>query len=167
MPDDVTPNLGLPLMAEGQAQPHVPYNEAMTILDGGGGGGGSGGASWPTSPGGVSLRLGVAEADLTLAGASTTASGLIPTRAIVVGVLSETLVAITGAASYQVGTVAGASEFGGSLGLAVGSRNAGVVGPVATYSPGNVVVSAVGGGGAFTGGKVRVTVCYILPAFPS
>ena len=30
---DVTPHLGLPLLAAGQAQKHVTHNEALTLLD--------------------------------------------------------------------------------------------------------------------------------------
>jgi len=49
---------------------------------------------------------------------------------------------ITGAPSYSVGLSIGGSEFGGTLGTAVGANNVGVVGPSATYAPTDVVVSA-------------------------
>ena len=49
---------------------------------------------------------------------------------------------------------------GGYLGGAVGSSNLGVVGPTAFYSDTPVVLTARGG--AFTGGKVRVSIHLIV-----
>jgi hypothetical protein len=160
-----TPNFGLEYIAEGQGQPHVTHNENMDRLDelGLGGGGGGGGAR-VASPSGATLELGVADATLALAGPSVTAAGLIPTRAIVLGVSTRTVAAVTGAASYQCGLGPGESQFGGALGAAVGSSNIGVVGPFATYAPTDVVLTAEGGD--FTGGEVIVSASYIKPALP-
>jgi hypothetical protein len=111
---------------------------------------------------GAALGLAVRDAVLDLSGPSAAASGLIPARAVVLGVTSWTVEAVTGAASYQVGTGVGASEFGGSLGIAAGSSNIGVVGPFATFSPTDVVVTAEGAD--FTGGKVGLAALVVLPS---
>lgn len=98
---------------------------------------------------------------MTLTGASVTAAGLIPSRAIVLGVASKTTVAITGASSYNVGDSGDASRYGGSLGIAAGSSNIGVVGPFATYAATDVTVA--GNGSNFTGGQVRLAALLLLP----
>lgn len=110
---------------------------------------------------GAGLGLAVADAFLDLSGASVTAAGLIPSRVIVLGVTTWTAETVTGATGYRCGTSVGGSEFGGSLGVAVGANNVGVVGPFATYSPADVVISAEGG--SFTGGRVGVAVSMIAP----
>jgi hypothetical protein len=111
---------------------------------------------------GATLGLAIREATLTLTGASVTAAGLIPTRSIVLGVASKTTVAITGASSYNVGDGTDGSRFGGTLGIAAGSSNIGVVGPFAAYSPTNVIVAR--NGSNFTGGQVRLAALLLLPA---
>ena len=110
---------------------------------------------------GATLGLAIREATLTLAGASVTAAGLIPTRAIVLGVASKTVAAITGASSYNVGDTGDGSRYGGSLGIALGSSNIGVVGPFATYSATDVTVAKVGSN--FTGGEVKLAALLLLP----
>ncbi|MEM7722482.1 MAG: DUF2793 domain-containing protein [Pseudomonadota bacterium] len=224
-----TPNLNLPLIAEGQAQPHVTHNEAVDMIDALWGRtvvsatlavapttpndgaayivppSGSGfdpatpgqialwhggiwhkiepragwrmfvsdegrshifdGSTW--APGdvvgalGSSVGLATLEADLTLTGATVTATDLIPDRAIVLGVTSWVIEAVTGATSYRVGTASSDNQFGGSLGVAAGSSNIGVVGPFATYSPEDVIVTAEGGN--FTGGRIGLAAAVILP----
>jgi hypothetical protein len=111
---------------------------------------------------GATLGLAIREATLTLSGASVTASGLIPSRAIVLGVASKTTVAITGASSYNVGDLGDGSRYGGSLGIALGSSNIGVVGPYATYSATDVTVTR--NGSNFTGGEVRLAALLLLPS---
>lgn len=114
---------------------------------------------------GSSLELVVAERVLTLAGASVAAAGLIPARAIVLGVTSWTVQAVTGAASYSVGRQGGdLGAFGSALGIAPGSQNVGVVGPFATYAAETVVVTSAGG--AFTGGQVGLSVAALVPRGP-
>jgi hypothetical protein len=51
------------------------------------------------------------------------------------------------------------SQFGGSLGITLGSNNIGVIGPTAFYANSAVRVTAAGGN--FTAGRVRV-VLYAL-----
>jgi len=112
---------------------------------------------------GAALGIEVRDAILTLSGASVTAANLIPARAIVLGVTSWTIQAVTGAPSYRVGMQGDAdlAKFGGGLGVAVGSSNVGVVGPFATYAPAGVIVGATSG--SFTGGRVGVAVSLLMP----
>jgi len=74
-------------------------------------------------------------------------------------VTTRTLEDVTGAASFDCGSAPGGSQYGGSLGIAAGSENVGVIGPTAIYAPGDVVLTA--NGGAFTGGRVLV-VAHVL-----
>jgi hypothetical protein len=110
---------------------------------------------------GATLGLAIREATLTLTGASVTATGLLPARAIVLGVAAKTTVAITGASSYNVGDAGDGARYGGSLGIALGSNNIGVVGPFATYAAGDVIVAR--NGSNFTGGQVRLAALLLLP----
>lgn len=107
----------------------------------------------------------VLEEDVPLSGASRDTAILIPDRAIVLGVSTRTLVAVTGAASYDCGIAAERAKFGGSLGAAAGSVNVGVVGPTAFYAPTAVRLSA--NGGTFTGGQVRVAIHLLLCPAPA
>ncbi|WP_116134346.1 DUF2793 domain-containing protein [Tropicimonas sp. IMCC34043] len=113
---------------------------------------------------GATFGLRVAEAVLDLSGGATAAAGLLPTRAIICGVSSWTIATVTGAASYDVGIAGEPSKFGGSLGAPAGSSNIGVVGPFATYAPGDVLVTA--NGGSFTGGRVGLAVLALVPGVP-
>jgi hypothetical protein len=99
-----------------------------------------------------------------LSGASVDSTIAIPDRAIVLGVSSRTVSAVTGAASYDCGIAGEPAKFGGSLGIAAGSTNSGVIGPQAFYAPTPVRLTA--NGGVFSGGAVRVAVHYLLPIVP-
>lgn len=151
-----TPLLQLPYIAENDTAGHVPHNAALDTIDGIIG-------YQKTAAASLSLRL--AEVELTgLSGASVTAAALIPDRAIVLGVTSWVPSggpAITGAPSYSVGLSVGASEFGSGLGIAAGSRNRGVIGPIAVYADTDVVVTS--DGADFTGGTLRLAAAFILP----
>lgn len=108
------------------------------------------------APSGGRTRFAVLEEDVTLSGASTATSMVIPARAIIFAVSTRTLTAVTGAGAYDCGVAGEQSKFGGSLGAAAGSTNIGVIGPTAFYSDTPVVLTGVGGG--FTGGVVRVAI---------
>jgi hypothetical protein len=99
-----------------------------------------------------------------LSGASVESTIAIPDRAIVLGVSTRTVTAITGAASYDCGIAGEPAKFGGSLGIAAGSTNAGVIGPQAFYAATPVRLTA--NVGAFTGGAVRVAIHYLRPIVP-
>jgi len=119
-----------------------------------------------STPFGSGLGLAILEEELTLSGASAIASvAVIPNRAIVLAVSCRTTAQITGAASYDCGIAGEQSKFGGSLGVAVGSTNIGVVGPQAFYSPTPIQLTA--NGAPFVGGRVRVAVQYIAFAAPA
>jgi hypothetical protein len=109
---------------------------------------------------GGGIRLVAIEQELTLTGAFVdTTTAVIADRMIVLAVASRTTQAITGATSYSVGVAGNTSQFGGSLGIALGSNNIGVIGPSAFYA--NTPIRVTAAGGNFTGGKVRV-VLYAL-----
>ena len=112
------------------------------------------------TPNGGAIRLVALEQELTLSGAFVDATtAVIADRMIVLAVASRTTQAITGATSYSVGVDGNTSQFGGSLGVALGSTNIGVIGPTAFYADTPIRVTSAGGN--FTGGKVRV-VLYAL-----
>ena len=113
------------------------------------------------------ITLRAKEIEVTLAGAytDTTDAAFIPNRAIVLGVASRTTLAITGASSYAVGISGDTSKFGGSLGVALGSTNIGVIGPTAFYSDTAVRITAAGAN--FTGGKVRLAVYFLEMVAPT
>jgi hypothetical protein len=108
------------------------------------------------SPFFASTRFEILEQELSLSGASVATTVAIPSRAIVLGVSTRTTAAITGAASYSCGVTGEAGKFGASLGVAKNASNIGVIGPTAYYADTPVVITAAGG--AFTGGKVRVSI---------
>ncbi|MBD8893486.1 DUF2793 domain-containing protein [Roseibium litorale] len=114
---------------------------------------------------GAETRIAVLEETLSgLSGAYVETSPLIPNRAVVFGVSTRTVTAVTGAASYDCGLAGEVSKFGGSLGISQGASNAGVIGPTAFYSDTPVRLTA--NGGSFTGGTVRVAVHCMLPVVP-
>jgi len=108
------------------------------------------------APNGSSTGLSVEEELLVCSGASVTSTIEIANRDIVLGVSTRTVTTITGATSYDCGIGGQASKFGGSLGVAAGSSNIGVVGPEAFYSDTPIVLTA--NGGNFTGGEVRIAI---------
>ncbi len=109
------------------------------------------------SENGATTGMAVLEETLTgLSGASVDASIEIPDRAIVLGVSTRTITTITGATSYDCGIDGEGSKFGGSLGVAAGSTNLGVIGAQAFYADTPVRLTA--NGGEFTGGAVRLAI---------
>lgn len=106
------------------------------------------------SPHRAAVAARVMEEDVALSGAYVESVAAIPARAIVLGVSTRTVTAVTGAASYDCGIAGETAKFGGSLGVAAGASNIGVIGPTAVYAPTRVRLTA--NGGSFTGGSVRV-----------
>lgn len=116
-------------------------------------------------PAGSATDMVVAEELLSgLSGASVTSAIAIPNRAIVLGVSTRAVTAITGATSFDCGISGETSKFGGSLGIAAGSTNVGVIGPQAFYAATPVVLTA--NGGNLSGGAVRIAIHYLLPIAP-
>ncbi len=117
------------------------------------------------APSGAAIGAHVIEELLSgLAGASVASTITIPDRAIVLAVSTRTVTAITGATSYDCGIAGTLNKFGGSLGIAAGSTNVGVIGPQAFYAATPIMLTA--NGGSFTGGAVRVAIQYLLPSAP-
>lgn len=113
---------------------------------------------------GGTLGLACLDHEIDLAGAAVqTLAGAIPARAILLGVTSSVVETVTGPAAFRVGDGSDLSRFGGSLGLAAGSANIGVIGPSATYAPADLIVSAQDGATPFTAGRLRLSVLCILP----
>jgi hypothetical protein len=112
----------------------------------------------------VTLRA--KEEELILSGAftETADAAFIPDRSIVLGVASRTTLAITGAASYGVGTNGNSTQFGNLLGVSLGSTNNGVIGPTAFYT--NTKVRVTANGGSFTAGKVRLILYFLEMSAP-
>lgn len=108
------------------------------------------------SPFGADVRVEIREVEAALSGASVTTTAVIPARSIVLGVSTRTSAAVTGAISYSCGVAGEPGKFGASLGVGLNASNIGVVGPTAFYSDTPVVLTAAGG--AFVGGKVRVSI---------
>ena len=97
------------------------------------------------SASGAQSRMCTVEEELAgLSGPFVETSIVIPNRAIVWCVSSRTTTAISGASSYGCGLSGEPTKFGGSLGIAEGSTNAGVIGPQAFYSDTLVRVTADG-----------------------
>ncbi|WP_428547420.1 DUF2793 domain-containing protein [Profundibacter sp.] len=118
------------------------------------------------SANGASIELHVEEEQLSgLSGATVASAIAIPDRAIVLAVSTRTVTAVLGATSYDCGISGQPAKFGGSLGVAAGSTNVGVIGPQAFYASIPIVLTA--NGGNFTGGDVRIAIQYLLPTAPS
>ncbi|ADZ71341.1 hypothetical protein SL003B_2918 [Polymorphum gilvum SL003B-26A1] len=114
---------------------------------------------------GSAVRFATLETQLSgLAGPHADTEPIIPDRAVVFGVSTRTVATVTGAASYDCGLAGETSKFGGSLGVAAGSSNAGVIGPTAFYA--DTAVRLTANGGSFTGGAVRIAVHCFLPGVP-
>jgi hypothetical protein len=114
---------------------------------------------------GAGLGMDIREEEVVCAGASVSTTIAIPARSVALAVSVRTTLAITGATSFDCGVAGDLSKFGGSLGVALGSTNIGVIGPTAYYSDTPIVLTA--NGGSFTGGKVRVAAQILTFAAPT
>lgn len=113
---------------------------------------------------GSGISLQVLEQSVTLGfGTSVTAGAAIPANCIVLGVGCRVTTAITGAPAFNIGTAGNATQFGGSLNVAAGSINYGIVGPYGNYGATSVAIASTGA--AFTGGAVRLSF-YLLVVNP-
>ncbi|MDO5606475.1 MAG: DUF2793 domain-containing protein [Paracoccus sp. (in: a-proteobacteria)] len=113
---------------------------------------------------GAGLALAVIDRVVTATGANVVLAGIVPARAVVLGVSTWVVQRVTGATSYAVGRAAGGSDFGSGLGVAAGSSNIGVVGPYATYEAAGIHITAAGGN--FTGGRIGIAVSALVPSVP-
>ncbi|KZL25609.1 DUF2793 domain-containing protein [Pseudovibrio sp. WM33] len=116
-------------------------------------------------PLGGTTGLGVLEETLAdLAGSTVETTIAIPDRSICLGVSTRTVTAITGATSYDCGIDGEPSKFGGSLGIAVGSTNKGIIGPQGFYA--DTPIRLTTKDGDFTGGTVSVAIHYLSVGVP-
>jgi hypothetical protein len=145
-----TPNLGITLMAQAQAQKHVTFNEAMQTID--------------AALGGAAMMKTLTEELTGLSGASVTTTIEFPNQCIVLGASIRVTEAITGATSFDVGDGTTVDRFGGTLSIALDSTNQGTIGPAGNYSATPVTLTA--NGGNFTAGAVKVSLHYIELAIP-
>ena len=114
---------------------------------------------------GFTTGLGVVDETLSgLSGASVASTIVIPNRAILLGVSVKVITAVTGAPSFGVGISGETTKFGGSLGVAAGSTNKGVIGPTAFYADTPVLLTATSG--SFTGGAVSLGIHYLVCGIP-
>ncbi|WP_298353940.1 hypothetical protein [Rhodoblastus sp.] len=117
-------------------------------------------------PNGAAIQCQVIEQTVTLSsGTSVTAATPIPANCILLGVGYRVVTAITGAPAVNVGTSGNATQFGGSLGVAAGSTNYGLIGPAPFYSPTSILVASTGA--SFTGGQVRLSIHVLLISPPT
>ncbi|MGE4371693.1 MAG: DUF2793 domain-containing protein [Xanthobacter sp.] len=113
-----------------------------------------------STPSRAAIEARVMTEDVILSGAYVETQMSIPDRAIVLGVSTRTLSPVTGATSYDCGVAGESGKFGGVLSIQRGGSNAGIIGPTAFYTPTPVRLTA--NGGAFTGGRVRVGLHYLM-----
>ena len=128
------------------------------------------GTSWldalAASPFEATTAFKILEEEVTVAsGAFVDSTIQIPNRGIVLGVSTRTTQAVAGATSYDCGVSGNTSQFGGTLGVALGSTNAGVIGPSAFFAATAIRLTA--NGSNFTGGKIRVAIHFIEVAVPT
>lgn len=121
-----------------------------------------------TAAHGATFALTTLEDLVTLSGATTNSNVQIPSGAVVFGCSNHVVTTITGSggiASYSCGDSGSAARFGSGLGLTAGSDNIGNIGGQGYYSPTYVLFTP--DAGSFSGGTVRLTVCYLMMTVPT
>jgi hypothetical protein len=98
------------------------------------------------------------------AGSSVSTPEVTPDRAIMLGVSTRTVTALTDAASWDCGIAGEPGKFGGSLGATPGSINVGVIGAQASCADTPVLLTP--NRGAVTGGAVRGALHALHPRAP-
>lgn len=117
------------------------------------------------SPNGAKMTFTILEEELTgLSGANVDSTIEIPNGAIVYNVSERVTTSITGATSFSVGVAGNTGQFGSGLGIAAGGTNLGVIGPTAFYA--DTPIRLTSAGGSFTGGAVRIAICFYMPTAP-
>ena len=111
------------------------------------------------SASGAKADILVQEEAVALAGATSDSTITIPAGAILLAVSTRVTTAVTGAASFDVGTVDDADTFAAALPTGAGSTNLGSAGTGVFNVARAVRLTA--NGGNFTGGVVRVALIYI------
>lgn len=111
-------------------------------------------------------QLQTATSSLTLSGATTTATNLVPAGATLVGVATTTTTTITGATGYTVGDGSDADRFGDITGTAVGthSGNANATADPTGWASAARSIVLTAKTSNFTGGVVQVVAVYTTTA---
>jgi hypothetical protein len=108
---------------------------------------------------------------LSAAATSTWTNGIPAGGVMVIGVTARVTTEITGCTGFDIGDGVTADKFGDNVAVASGTTsklsNGTATTPTIYPSVNNIVLTAVGGGGAFTGGVVRLTVHYIALSAPT
>lgn len=108
------------------------------------------------------MALNTATVLLTPNGASVTATGFLPDRAIVLCVTSYVIAALTGGpTSFDVGLTGTPAAFGSTIGVTTGASNIGVVSPFPTFGATDVLVTLNGGTGSGNTDKLRLVAYYL------
>lgn len=133
------------------------HNDKVTII------GGGVVAHLANSLKGAKANIEYSETELTLSGATTTATGLYPAKCYQLGVVARVTQAITGASGSNIGDGSDADRYGANVGVAkdtVTSEANFTASPVGwSASAGNVVCTALTSD--YTGGKIRLTAFYL------
>jgi hypothetical protein len=100
-----------------------------------------------------------------MSGATVTATGLIPSGSLVLGVTSRVTTEITGCTSIDIGDGSTANLWANDSALTVGTTTDGTdfsgAAPLVYAAATGVVITAVGGGASFTAGAIRLVVHYV------
>ena len=119
------------------------------------------------SPFGAQAGIHVLEEEVTLSGATTNSTIQIPNSAIVFNCSCRVTELIAGATSFSLGEAGNTTRFGGSIGIAAGTTNVGVIGPTAFYADTPMLFTAIGGAVNFSAGKVRIALSYYIATVPT
>ena len=126
------------------------------------------GSAWvaPSLGGGMSGGITVLEETQSgLFGSYVETTAVLPAGSVVFGVAIRVIMAVTGVPSFGVGVAGEPTKFGGTLGISVGSTNAGPVGPYGNYADTNVRLTPTSG--SFTGGAVKLALHYCAMQIPT
>ncbi|HET6377932.1 MAG TPA: hypothetical protein VFG05_06445 [Methylocella sp.] len=113
---------------------------------------------------GGNIAFACVEELLTLSRASVASSIAFPNQSLIFGVACRVVADITGSGvtGFKIGRTGGTdNEFGTISSLTAGTTNSGILGnPNGNYANTTVTVTAIGGN--FSGGQVRLQLCYLL-----
>lgn len=112
---------------------------------------------------GARLQIKSLSEEVTLSGATTDSTIAFPNPSLSLGAsirVTELITASGGGSSFTVGDANTANRYGTIGSFAVGTTNPGVIGPTGYYGTDDEIRFTVNAG-AFTGGKVRVTIWYM------
>lgn len=113
--------------------------------------------------GSLGLRAIDHQADLSSGGTQVSLTAAIPSRVIVLGVTAWVVQNVTGPDQFKIGIPGEPDKFGGYIWRDAPSSNVGVVGPFATYSATDLLITAQDDSTPFTGGLVRLSALVLEP----